>query len=219
MRVGYTSILSNALQEIEYASDSANDLKSNKDSKKLWKAWSELLDHYVKAVSAMRRATDQGSSKKWSDSLLEEQRRNKILQYAYQARDNANHVFEMTRRVEEPSVSLGKIIRITGNSRVTFRDNYIVDPQGVKYIMPNGQITTQGGRFKGGNFPREVLKQNEHYLVISEVQTRSGFYDIPNLDTKEENRANEIAECICYWLDKKKNELISLAKEEEKRSS
>lgn len=98
MRQGYQEILDNAEQEVEYVSDFLSDLLNTVETRKLWRAWSGILEHYVKAVSALRRATDQGKSKAWSDRLMHQQKEDPILQYAYQSRDHAAHVFEGKRK-------------------------------------------------------------------------------------------------------------------------
>lgn len=213
MRQGYEGIIRNAAQEVEYAVDCAKDLTSEVETRKLWRAWSGMLDHYVKAVSAMRRATDQGKSKGWSDSLLADQRRDQVLQYAVQARDHAAHVFESARDAEPSSVSLGNFIRVSGNSNVTLKGNVVVGPDGRVSPLPDGTIFTAGGRYHGGSIPKSLLTQQDHYVIISDVKTRSGIWTVPNLSTPPERRAKEIAAYVCEWLQKKFEELVALAKD------
>jgi hypothetical protein len=213
MRRGYEGIIENAMQEAEYAVDCAKDLTSEVETRKLWRAWSGMLDHYVKAVSAMRRATDEGKSKGWSDSLLAEQRRDPFLQYAVQARDHAAHVFESAREAEPSSVSLGNFIKIYGNSNVTLKGNVVVDSDGRTNPLPDGTIFATNGRYRGGSIPKSLLTQQDHYVVVSDVKTRSGIWTVPNLSTPPERRAKEIAAYVCEWLQKKIKELEALAKD------
>ena len=211
MRENYQIILKNAATEVEYAEDCLKDLINTQEASKLWKAWSGLLDHYVKAVSALRRATDTGSSKRWSDQVLFQQKNDLILHYAFQARDQANHTFENSRDAEPHSISIGGAIRLSGNSSVYMSGNRVIGPSGETYNLPDGFIETKDGRYAGGTIPKHQLTQHEPYLVISEARTRSGTYPIPNPDTAPEKRAQEIGEHVLAWLKRLHKEATELA--------
>jgi hypothetical protein len=151
MRAGYEEIIQNASQEVEYVNDFLNELSSVDETRKLWRAWSGLLEHYSKAVSALRRATDQGRSKGWSDRLRSEQRVDPFLQYAFQARDHATHVFETKRETSPRAVSIDSLISISGNSLVTMSNNIVIEADGSIRGLPEGTIVTSDGRYSGGS--------------------------------------------------------------------
>lgn len=79
-------------------SDFVAERAETSETRKLWRAWSGILEHYVKAVSALRRATDQGKPKALSDGLIHQQKDDSILQYAYQSRNHSTHVFAIGKR-------------------------------------------------------------------------------------------------------------------------
>ncbi len=212
MRPGYETILENAAQEVNYVKDFADDLTSVEETRKLWRAWSGILDHYVKAVSALRRATDQGASKRWSDSLLATQKDDPILQYAFQSRDHASHVFEGKREASPRSVSIGGAISVSGDSSVTLLNNKVIGPDGVTRELPNGDLVTKGGRYAGGSISRAEISEHEHFVVLKDVKTRSGLWKIPNPDTQKSKQAIEIAHYVCEWLKIKLSEAEELAK-------
>lgn len=211
MRAGHKMILSNAEREVEYVGDLVRELSIINETKNLWRAWQGILDHYVKAVSAMRRATDQGSSKVWSDSLLHQQRSDEILKYAHQARDSVAHVFEEKREVKPRSVSIGNFIRIHGNSSITFSNNYCIDANGLRSKLPDGVLTTENGRYASGSIPKVAVVEQEHYLVVADVKNRSGTWCIPNPNTSPEKRATEIAMYVADWLEDKLREAKKLS--------
>ena len=144
MRQGYEEILHNAGQEVDYVADFLEDLKSVEETRKLWRAWSGVLDHYVKAVSALRRATDQGKSKGWSDRLRTGQKNDPLLQYAFQSRDHASHVFEGKRKAMPRAVSVGGLISLSGNSSVTLSNNTVVGSDGSVRKLPDGHSKHEG---------------------------------------------------------------------------
>ncbi|WP_114389133.1 hypothetical protein [Notoacmeibacter marinus] len=201
MRDGYKEIIENASFEVDYAEDCLEKIALATDNTKLWMLWAGILDHYVKAVSAMRRATDQGSSKAWSDRLIARQKADPILQYARQARDQANHVFEMKRKVGSGFVSVGSnAIRIGGSSKVFLSNNLEVDRYGVSRKLPEGFLVTVDGRYAGGTIPKKAITETRAYVVIEDVANRSGIWSVPNPDTAPEKRAVEIAEYLVMWL-------------------
>ncbi|MBR9653549.1 hypothetical protein [Thalassovita aquimarina] len=216
MRPGYQEILENAGLEVEYVLDFLSELKSTEETRKLWRAWSGFLEHYVKAVSAMRRATAQGKSKSWSDSLLHQQRNDAILQYAYQARDHASHVFEGKREANPRSVSLGGMISVAGNSSVSLSNNFKIGPDGIVHKIPDGVLKTENGRYAGGTIPKNAVEEHQHFLVLKDVETRSGVWPIPNPETHPEKRAIEIAEHVASWLEARLHEVKKLAAAEKK---
>lgn len=200
MRQGFEEILHNAAQEVEYVTDYLTELSSVEETRKLWRAWSGLLEHYVKAVSALRRATDQGKSKGWSDSLLANQRADPILQYAFQSRDHASHVFEGKREASPRAVSLEGFISLSGNSSGVFSNNKVIGPDGKVHKLPEGTMSISDGRYAGGTIPKESIIELEHYVILTEVKTRSGVWPIPNPQTKPSEQALEIAQYVANWL-------------------
>lgn len=216
MREGYVEILHNAAQEVAYVADFLEELKSVEETRKLWRAWSGVLDHYAKSVSALRRATDQGKSKGWSDRLLADQKNDAILQYAFQSRDHATHVFEDKREANPRSVSIGGLISVSGNSSVTLSNNVIVGADGSVRRLPDGTLNTKDGRYAGGSIPRGAVDEREHFVVLKDVKTRSGLWPIPNPKTHPSKQAIEIAEHISDWLREKLSEVKEMAKLEER---
>lgn len=216
MRQGYEVTIQNASQEVEYVSDFLEELSSEEETRKLWRAWSGLLDHYSKSVAALRRATDQGPSKRWSDSLLNEQKNDPILQYAFQARAHATHVFETKRETSPRAVSIGNLVSISGNSSVTLSNNTVIE-SGRIHRLPDGTIYTKDGRYSGGTIPREAVQEQEHYVVLSDVTTRSGVWRVPNPKTVRSRQAIEIAEHVLNWLRQKLGEAEALAASEKDR--
>lgn len=216
MRAGYENIIRNASQEIEYVSDFLIELTSSEETRKLWRAWSGVLEHYAKAVSALRRATDHGKSKGWSDKLLYEQKADPILQYAFQARDHATHVFEARREASPRAVSIGNFISISGNSSVTMSNNTVVGPDGKIQKLPDGTIFTNDGKYAGGTIPQEVVIENEHYVVLTDVKTRSGVWRVPNQSTHPSKQAIEIAKHVLDWLNSKLSEAKEMAASEKR---
>lgn len=193
MRQGYEEILHNAAQEVEYVADLLEELTSVEETRKLWRAWSGILDHYVKAVSALRRATDQGNSKAWSDRLLIDQKSDPVLQYAFQSRDHASHVLEGKREANPRTVSVGGLISVSGNSRVALSNNVVVGPHGSVHKLPDGTFSTKDGRYAGGSIPRGEVNEHEHYVILKDVKTRSGVWPVPNPNTPPTKQAIEIA--------------------------
>jgi len=206
MRQGYQEILKNAEQEAEYVSDFVEELSATFETRKLWRAWSGVLDHYVKTVSALRRATDQGKSKAWSDGLIRQQKNDPILQFAYQTRDHAAHVFEGKRETSPRSVKIGNFISISGNSNVTLSNNRMIGPDGRVSKLPDGVLNTNDGRYAGGTIPRNAVQEREHFLVLKDVKTRSGVWLVPNQKTHPEKQALEIAQHVNNWLKAKLTE-------------
>lgn len=217
MRTGYEEIINNAAQEVEYVNDFFIELTSVEETRKLWRAWSGLLEHYAKAVSALRRATDHGQSKAWSDRLLSEQRADPLLQYAFQARDHATHVFETKREAHPRAVSIGNFISISGNSSVTMSNNIEIESDGRIRRLPEGTIVTHDGRYSGGSIPREVVKEQEHYVVLTDVKTRSGIWRVPNTETHPSKQAIEVAMHVLDWLNSKLSEAKEMAASEKRK--
>lgn len=216
MRQGHREILANAEQEAYYVSDFVEELAKVSETRKLWRAWSGVLEHYVKAVSALRRATDQGKSKAWSDELLHLQKADPILQYAYQSRDHAAHVFEGKREASPRSVNIGNFISLSGNSSVTLSNNTIIGADGRVSNLPDGVLHTKDGRYAGGTISRNAVQEREHFIVLKDVKTRSGIWPIPNQKTHPEKQAMEIAQHVDNWLKTKLAEAKKMA-EDEKR--
>jgi len=216
MRQGYQEILVNAEQEVEYVHDFVLELSATSETRKLWRAWSGVLEHYVKAVSALRRATDQGKSKGWSDGLLHQQKNDPILQFAYQSRDHASHVFEGTREASPRSVNIGNVISVGGNSSVTLSNNTVIGPDGSVSKLPDGVMKTEDGRYVGGTIPRNTVQEREHFIVLKDVQTRSGVWPVPNQKTHPEKQAIEIAQHVSNWLKTKLAEAKELAATEKR---
>ncbi len=217
MRIGYEDILHNAAQEVDYVADFLAELTSVEETRKLWRAWSGVLEHYVKAVSALRRATDQGKSKGWSDGLLAEQKNDPILQYAFQSRDHASHVFEGKREAKPRSVSLGSLLSVSGNANVTLSNNVIVGADGSFSKLPEGTLRINGGRYAGGSIPRDAINEHEHFVILKDVRTRSGVWPIPNPKTHQSTQAIEIAGHVHEWLKMKLSEAKELAESEKRR--
>jgi len=216
MRAGYEDIIRNASQEVEYVSDFLIELKSVEETRKLWRAWSGVLEHYAKAVSALRRATDHGQSKGWSDKLLSEQRADPLLQYAFQARDHATHVFETRREASPRAVSIGNFISISGNSNVIMSNNTVVGSDGKIQKLPDGTIFTNDGKYSGGTIPQSAVTENEHYIVLTDVKTRSGVWRVPNPETHRSKQAIEIAKYVSVWLNSKLSEAKEIAASEKR---
>jgi hypothetical protein len=214
MRQGNEEIPHNAGQEVDYVADFLEDLKSVEETRKLWRAWSGVLDHYVKAVSALRRATDQGKSKGWSDRLRTGQKNDPLLQYAFQSRDHASHVFEGKRKAMPRAVSVGGLISLSGNSSVTLSNNTVVGSDGSVRKLPDGTLSTKDGRYAGGSIPIDAVNEHEHFVVLKEVETRSGVWPIPNPETDPSNQAIEIAQHVSDWLKARLREANEMAKAE-----
>lgn len=214
MRQGYQEILVNAEQEAEYVSDFVLDLSETSETRKLWRAWSGVLEHYVKTVSALRRATDQGKSKAWSDNLIHQQKSDPILQFAYQSRDHASHVFEGKREANPRSVNVGNLISVGGNFNLTLSNNTVIGPDGRVSKLPDGLLITEDGRYAGGTIPRDSVQENEHFIVLKDVKTRSGVWHVPNQKTHPEKQAIEIAQHVNDWLRTKLAEAKELAEKE-----
>ncbi|QFS82349.1 mechanosensitive ion channel family protein [Roseivivax sp. THAF197b] len=214
MREGYKGILKNAEIAISYAGDHLEELRHADEARALWRAWSGFLDQYVKAVAALRRATDTGSSKSWSDKLLQEQRSHPYLQYAFQARDHANHVFEDEKEARERSVSIGDFIRVSGDSSIELYNNRIIHPDGRVERLPDGKLEVKGGRYAGGSIGREGVKEHEHFLVLKDVKTRSGVYRVPNEAIIAEHQAIELGQVVVEWLQAKLQEAEKMREDE-----
>lgn len=214
MRQGCEEILDNAQLEVEYVSDFVSELSSTDETRKLWRAWSGVLEHYVKAVSALRRATDQGKSKAWSDGILHQQKNDPILQYAYQARAHAAHIFEGKREANPREVSLSNLISVSGRSTVTLSDNVVIGPDGSSFKLPDGVLITEDGRYAGGTIPRDAVEEHEHYIILKDLKTRSGLWPVPNKETHPERQAKEIAQHVARWLTTMLGEAKELAAKE-----
>ncbi|WP_342070405.1 hypothetical protein [Yoonia algicola] len=217
MRHGYEEILHNAAQEVDYVADFLDDLKTVEETRKLWRAWSGVLDHYVKAVSALRRATDQGKSKGWSDSLLADQKSDPLLQYAFQSRDHASHVFEDKREAIPRAVSIGGMISLSGNSSVTLLNNRVVGSDGSVRKLPDGTLSTKDGRYDAGSIPIDAVNEHAHFVVLKGVKTRSGVWSVPNPETDPSNQAIEIAQHVSDWLKARLAEATEMAKAEKEK--
>ncbi|GGA09340.1 hypothetical protein [Neptunicoccus cionae] len=217
MRKGYEEILHNAAQEVDYVADFLEELTLVEETRKLWRAWSGILDHYAKAVSAMRRATDQGKSKGWSDKFLADQKNDPVLQYAFQSRDHASHVFEGKREANPRTVSVGGLVSLSGNSSVTLSNNVMVGADGSTRKLPDGTLDTKDGRYVGGSIPKWAVNEREHFVILKDVKTRSGVWSIPNPSTHPSKQAIEIAEHINDWLKAKLSEANEIAKLEKPR--
>lgn len=213
VRQGYQEILANAEQDLEYVSDFVLELSRTEETRKLWRAWSGFLEHYVKTVSALRRATDQGKSKAWSDGLKHQQKKDPILQFAFQSRNNASHVFEEKREAVPRSVNIGNFISVGGNSKGTLSNNRKIGPDGRVSKLPDGVLRTENGRYAGGTIPRQSVQEHEHFIVLKTVRNKSGVWQVPNQKTPREKQAIEIANYVMAWLEIKLSEAKELAKE------
>ncbi|MCZ4257314.1 hypothetical protein O4H53_17320 [Sulfitobacter sp. G21635-S1] len=213
MRQGYEQILRNAEQEVEYVGDLLKELVSAQETKKLWRAWSGILDHYVKAVSALRRATIDGSSKWWSDKLLAEQKSDPLLQFAFQARHNANHVFEGKRDAQPRRVSIGGV-SFRGNGNHVMEGNVYGNKGGRFRPLPSGNIVIKDGQYIGGTIPNHKVVQYEHFVILTAVKTQGRVYPVPNPKTDRSKQALEISEHVYDWLQKKLREALKMAEAE-----
>lgn len=218
MKSGYEIILRNASQEVAYVEDCLSDLRTETETRKLWRAWSGILDHYVKAVSAMRRATLEGPSKRWADALLSEQRDNDFLNYAFQSRDHANHVFEQVRTVQPRSVNLAPLVSVSGDANIILKDNFQIDKDGTAHKLPEGQLLVKDGRYAGGSIMKSEVSEFEHFVLLGEVKTRSGVYPLPNPESDRASQAIEIGAYVLEWLQLKLEEAIRLAAEEDRKT-
>lgn len=214
MRQGYKDILYNAAQEVDYVGDFLDELKAVEETRKLWRAWSGILEHYVKAVSALRRATDQGRSKGWSDRLIADQKNDPFLQYAFQSRDHASHVFEGKRESNPRTVDIGGLISVSGNSSVTLSNNTVVGADGSVSKLPEGTLVTENGRYAGGSIEKTDVNEHEHFVILKDVKTRSGIWQLPNPLTPSSMQAIEIAQHLYEWLKLKLDEAQKLGQQE-----
>lgn len=218
MRPNCQQIIKNAETEVEYVIDFLEELSAEIETRKLWRAWSGVLEHYTKAFSAMRRATDIGSSKLWSDNLKHLQKNDPILQYAFQARDHATHIFEDTRETRPHSISLANLISVSGSGNVVFENNKILGRDGITHNLPEGEFQVKDGRFVGGTFPRGALTEKPHHIVLTDVKTRAGVFVIPNSSTPQDQQAIEIAKYVGSWLQSRLLELKEMQAEEARRN-
>jgi hypothetical protein len=145
-------VLANAKHAIHDTRLCLEDLFKETEQHRLHKAWSGLLDHYIKAVAAMVRASSETPAKGWGDLLKATQRDDPMLQYAFQARNASNHVFELPRRAVGPSVQVGGAYTIRGDSRVSFEGCVFITPEG-DYHFVSEDIETQSGRLVESRVP------------------------------------------------------------------
>jgi len=208
----FEAVLNNAEMEIDYAKDYAQQLKIETETRKLWRAWSGLLQHYVLAVSAMRTASNGGSDKLWSDRLLSEQKSVPSLLYAFQARNAEKHALENARDVQPRSSSVQGLITISGDiDNLKMHDNYSIDEYGNKCLLPAGDAKFIDGRMVEGTIDRSALEEHDHFIRLSAVTNRGVKFPVPDMGIPAEGAAIQIATDIVEWLEKKYAELKELA--------
>lgn len=210
MRPNHAQILQNAAMEVEYVDHYLSELCSVEDTGHLWRAWSGLLEHYVKAVSAMRRATDQGASKGWSDKLLSEQKSNEFLQYASQARHAASHVFEGKRAARHRSVLVGGVLGFSGDLNITLPSNSVIGPDGQVKRLPEGTLNTRDGKYHSGSIARSSVEEHDHHLILDTIVNRGVEWPLPNPKTVRSQQAQEIGKFVSIWLNTKLKEAKAL---------
>lgn len=214
MRQGYETILKNAEREIRYVADFVKDLQNEQDIERLWRAWSGLLGHYVNAVSALRRATDQGASKSWSDKLIPEQKNDVILYFAFQARNEYVHNLETERETKPGGVNIaGNAVRVEGNFNlnITF-DNCATRGADGRALPLHGEAQIREGKLAKTTLPVGMTKQGNHYVVLSAVKARDGsVLQVPNPNTPKDEQAVEVASYVRDWLQQKLAEAKALA--------
>ncbi|MGN7870589.1 hypothetical protein [Paracoccus sp. 22332] len=213
MRLGWEKILRNAEVEIEYHNDFLEELQNTKETAKLRRAWSGLLGHYVNSVSAMRRATDAGPSKKWSDKLYPDQKRDPILQYAKVARDADVHVFEEERRVVHRAVTFGSILSVSGNVNVIFDRNTLIGNDGISRRLPDFSLKVEDGRVAKSSIPKAAFQEKCHYIELRSIKSRDGaVYQVPNPHVLPELQAIEIGRHTGRWIQARFREACDLAR-------
>lgn len=213
VRQGTENIIKNAEREVRYAKTCLDCLKAEEEAEELWRHWSALLDHYVKAVSAMRRATNNGTTKAWSDRLLSEQKSDPVLHYAFQSRDHANHVFESLRTAAPRSTSwksktFGNV-RFTGdNSDIRFFKT-TTDPDGNTKEHLVAEMNTKDGRYQSGSLKEDEVSERPAFIELTDVKTRSGLHSVPDLGVDKPRQAAEIGDRIIDWLETKLSDVQS----------
>ena len=213
MKHDFEVAMQNAEMEIDYASDFAQQLINETETKKLWRAWSGLLQHYVLAVSAMRTASNGGSHKLWSDRLLADQKSQPSLLYAFQARNAEKHSIENARDVQPRSSSIQNFIKVSGNAQnLQIHNNYSVDQHGNKTKLPEGRADFIDGRVVSGTIDHSSFKEIEHFIRLSTVVNRGIEFPVPDLGEPTERIAIQIATNVVEWLELKYDELKELAK-------
>lgn len=211
MKTDIDSAIANANMEIEYANDLFHSLRTEHETRKLWRAWSGFLAHYVSAVSAMRFASNQGSTKLWSDKLLSEQKLNANLNYMLQSHNAGKHRSQAPRVVEPKSASIGNFIKISGNiENLTLSNNTVKDQYGVTRKLPEGKARIIDGRFVEGTIDLGAIDKSEHFVRLQPVENRGVVYDVPSMDVTDDLKAIHLAEEVVTWLDAKFSELKEL---------
>ncbi len=209
----YAVALRNARMHINYAGDELQELKEQKDTKKLWRNWSTFLENYVKAVGAMRYATNTGPQKKWSDELIHEQKTDEVLNYAFQARHADNHSMDTPKETENRHVRVGDGIVIQ-NGNDYFIDCTTVDRFGnVRKIADSKIIVVDGKIIEGSIFNKSQVREVDHFVKLSTIENRGSNYPVPNPDTAPEKQALEIAGYVYEWLKKKLSEADTVVSE------
>lgn len=113
-------------------------------------------------------------------------------------------------------MSLGNFISAGGNSQITLSNNTVIGPDGRVSKLPDGFFNTTDGRYDGGTIPINAVQEREHFVILKDVKTRSGVWQIPNPDTLPENRAIEIGQYVHNWLRERSLEARELERDEKK---
>lgn len=219
MNKGFEVTLNNAVSDVEYTRDFLEQLETETETRKLWRAWSGLVENYVKAVGAMRHAAAGGSSKKWSDNLLSTQRSDVMLQYAYQARNAHAHAHERYRDVRARAATIPGIVEIQGSvGNFVFEGNTITSGEGENVPIPDVSATIFDGRVVAGIGATDIFVETDHFVRLAPIHSKrdNKTYDVPNTDVEEDRRAIELGRYICDWLSDRLSELQALAEVERK---
>jgi len=216
----FETTLQNAAMEVEYARDALTDLKSESETRKLWKAWAALLTHYVKATGAMRHATNGGSSKRWSDNLIFVQKSDPFLSYGFHARNSEGHALDAKREVAPKSASIPGAIKVEGTVKnLKFLGNSLIGPDGRKTPIPDFTGNIVDGKVFGDSGERSWFVETDHFVRLNIIHdNRSGkSFPLPNVGSPKERQAIEIADYIVIWLEEKLADALDMAESEKER--
>jgi hypothetical protein len=95
-------------------------------------------------------------------------------------------------------------------------NNTVVGSDGKIQKLPDGTIFTNDGKYSGGTIPQSAVTENEHYIVLTDVKTRSGVWRVPNPETHRSKQAIEIAKYVSVWLNSKLSEAKEIAASEKR---
>ena len=219
MKNGFETLLKNARMDVEYSKDFLRDLETETETRKLWRAWGGLLENYVKAVGALRHATDGGRSKAWSDKLLHTQRTDPYLAYAFQFRNSDKHVIQQERGIQRRSASIPGFIHIEGSIKdFQFTNNKVINSDGTVTNLPDFMGDIKDGRMITQDGAKGPFVETEHFVRLTTVHDGRSKkkFEIPNSSTAPEHQAIELGHYICNWLQAKLNEATEMAEREKK---